>query len=552
MTIINLTEATSNKASTSAEICIIGAGIAGLLMAQRISRSGRKVIVIESGKRQFDAEIHALNNIIDPTAGYSRALTGRYRGLGGTSSRWGGRMVPISTSDTADRPHVQQQGWPLDIAQLNRYGPDIERLFSVSSGSFDEIEGTGAGESQVFLTGEQSLHPRWAKCPSFEKANIFNILEAELSRSATVDIWFEATVCEFGFDRVQGRLDRVVARNFAGKSLEVAATEFVVAAGTIETTRLLLLMDAAADGRIFGRHNVLGHYFQDHLKVEAATINRRTSPAANRRFAYRFIDSTRRDLHLDLAHRAQVDAGAASAFAYIAMDIGNSPLAVVKRIVQGLQRGQVETREFVTVARHVGLVANSAYWRLVRKQLFVPKDVDFKIMLCAEQLPHHDNRLSLDRERDRLGVPMTRIDWRPMPSEELTFRTIIAQLAAYWNATGLARTSPFEWSEAVKQQQTPIIAHAEACAHPSGSTRMGTDPASSVVNPALYCHALPNVGVVSASVLPTAGSANPTFTIMKLACMFAEAYLAKAAHSAPPELVDAFSSDAPRDLGRQR
>ncbi len=72
---------------------------------------------------------------------------------------------------------------------------------------------------------------------------------------------------------------------------------------------------------------------------------------------------------------------------------------------------------------------------------------------------------------------------------------------------------------------SPIIDQAEACAHPSGSTRMGTDPAESVVGPDLRCHAIPNVAVASASVFPAAGSANPTFTIMKLALWLADAYL---------------------------
>src|SRR5690606_32466334 len=84
---------------TSATYCIVGGGIAGLLLAMRLARGKRNVVVLESGGLSFDEEIHALNTIDDPTGRYDRELTGRYRGLGGSSTRWGGRIIPISPHD---------------------------------------------------------------------------------------------------------------------------------------------------------------------------------------------------------------------------------------------------------------------------------------------------------------------------------------------------------------------------------------------------------------------------------------------------------------------
>jgi choline dehydrogenase-like flavoprotein len=50
-----------------------------------------------------------------------------------------------------------------------------------------------------------------------------------------------------------------------------------------------------------------------------------------------------------------------------------------------------------------------------------------------------------------------------------------------------------------------------------GGTRMGVDPATSVVDSSLKIHGLENLYVVSCSVFPTGGSSNPTFTMMALA-----------------------------------
>ena len=82
----------------------------------------------------------------------------------------------------------------------------------------------------------------------------------------------------------------MTARNLGGKTLHVFAKQFVLSAGTIETTRLLLLMDRGADNRIFGKASVLGHYFQDHLKLEVAKIERHKAVETNRYFAYRYCD----------------------------------------------------------------------------------------------------------------------------------------------------------------------------------------------------------------------------------------------------------------------
>lgn len=526
MTISNLSSVVAADTTISGELCVIGAGIAGLLLAHRIAKAGRRVIVIESGADHFDPDIHDMNAVEDISARYGRDLTGRYRGLGGSSTRWGGRLIPISSHDTGARDYIGMPAWPIDLDRLDAYGEEIERLFDVSNGPFDRLADVTPSRSPV-LGSDENLGARWAKCPSFKKCNLSRVLRDPLTLNKNIEIWLEATVCDFKLERMSGTLEGIVAKNLSGKVLHVKADRFVLAAGTIETTRLMLLMNKAADGHIFPVSSALGHYFQDHLKVQVARIGRSNDVLTNRLFAYRYWNSTRRDLHLDVGMRAQEQGAAASAFAYIAMDLAKSPLAAAKRILQGVQRGELDFAELMKFTKNAGLIGKAAYWRLVRKQLFVPKDVEFSIMLCAEQLPHWKNRISLSQSCDRLGLPKALIEWQPMESEDRTLRVALAQLLAYWKAKALDRDCPLALTDIACDENGSIAASAEACAHPSGTTRMGTDPTTSVVGPDLRCHAVANLSVVSASVFPTAGSANPTFTIMKLAYFFADNYLAR-------------------------
>ena len=525
MTISNIKHIFAANKSISAPICIVGAGLAGLLIARRLANAGQRVIVVESGGDLATDDANRLNEIDDPTARYTRATTGRHRGLGGTSSRWGGRMIPISENDTSERPYISAPAWPFPLGDLTKYEEEIEALFGVAAGSHEDIPSEMLASSRTFPKGQPSLVPRWAKCPSFKHCNIATLLAEELQTSNSIDIWVEATVCGFELDREAGRLVGLAARDFAGHTLRVKADRFVLAAGTIETTRLLLLLDEASDNRIFDNCHALGRYFQDHLKAQVATIDRRDPENTNRLFGYRFFNGTRRDLHLELSPSTQRQERVASAFAYIAMDLAESPLSDLKKLAHGLQRREFDSKATGRLSRNIGLLAKSAWWRFVEKQLFVPAGIDLGLMVCVEQLPHSRNRISLSSTRDRLGNRMALFEWAPTQDEEHTFRSTIGAIAAYWTHAGFDRICPLQWSPAAADTSRPIVEQAEACAHPSGSTRMGTDPRESVVGPDLRCHAAPNIAVISASVFPTAGSANPTFTIMKLAFWLADSLL---------------------------
>ena len=321
------------------------------------------------------------------------------------------------------------------------------------------------------------------------------------------------------------------ARDFSGKTLRVRAERFVVAAGTIETTRLLLWLDAQSGDRAFQATRALGHYFQDHLKSEVATISRQHQALSNRLFAYHYIDGTRRSLHLDLTTAAQEQDEGTSAFVYAAMDLSQSSLNLVKAVVRGLQRRQLRPGDVAALIGEIPLMLRSAWWLGTKGQVFMPESVRLGVQIAIEQRPHWDNHIRLASERDALGIPKAELHWVPREEDERTFQTTARRLRGYWSRIGLDASCPLTWLVGGEGQPARFIDRAAAYAHPSGSTRMGTDPANSVVGPDLVCHAIPNLSVASASVFPSSGSANPTFTILQLALRHADSLLQKTTHA---------------------
>jgi choline dehydrogenase-like flavoprotein len=113
------------RTNVTGKVCIIGAGIAGLLLAWRLRAHGMRVIVLESGHKENSEAADALNAATQLAQVYSGATLGRFRGLGGTSSKWGGQLIPMRPEDMAARPYVGIPAWPVQPKALIRYLTDI-------------------------------------------------------------------------------------------------------------------------------------------------------------------------------------------------------------------------------------------------------------------------------------------------------------------------------------------------------------------------------------------------------------------------------------------
>ena len=520
MAIYTVSEKVETGNDLSADVCVIGAGIAGLFAATRLAKSQKRILVIESGGRTFDPELHKLNEVENAGSNYGGAVGGRFRGLGGTSTQWGGRLLPLTAHDIGDRPYVGVSAWPIGSEELNCYRSEIEAVFEVDGGSYEEDILDQLDKRHIVPRKDSDFTLRYPKWPDFRKCNVAFQLRSTIERAENLDICLEATVTGFELDTTTGRLAAISASNLGGQKLRISASEFLIAGGTIEATRLLLLLDAESQGRAFADCRVLGRYFQDHLGVTVGELNLSDKSMANRVLAYHFIGSTRRSLHFEMKPEVQQAERVASGFAHIIMAVPeNSTLNSIKKMFRGFQRGEfaLDRQDVLSVFRDPMSIVQGAVWRYIGNQLHWPKNVTLKVDIWIEQLPHWENRVTLSEKRDKLGVPMARIEWHKTDSEERTFQACMARLDSYWKRNSLSECSTISWLPGTRDRSEAIINRAGDLIHPSGSTRMGLDPRESVVDPELRTHSVKNLSIASASVFPTAGSANPTYTIIQMA-----------------------------------
>ena len=316
MTSLSLPDSTVTR-DLRASICIIGAGLVGLTIADKLIASGKQVVVLESGALKPDPDDQDLNEIDAVSRPYASASQGRYRGLGGSGIRWGGRFLPLASQEVGPRPYLGLDPWPLDVSTIAQYQAEVDDLFGLPHSPFGDEARYILPHGSACPVSDRDIGVRFPKWASFSRCNLGTTLGPRLQAAPNIDLHTETTVCDFEFDPVAGRLTRVVARDARGQTLSVAADEFVLACGTIESTRMLLVLDQRMSGAVFRGCEAVGHNLQDHLGAKVADIDIANRTAANRMFGYRSEGSVRRNAHLELTSAAQEEETSGAAFAHV-------------------------------------------------------------------------------------------------------------------------------------------------------------------------------------------------------------------------------------------
>ena len=499
-----------------ADIVIVGAGIAGLIIADRCAAAGRRVVVLESGGLHQLEETHPLNATQQVGQYYRGADTGRYRCLGGTSTRWGGALIPFREDDC--RYHVE--GWNADWLDLHtellsRLG-EAEDLFALprSPYSADDVPAP-------VIDGKPAFVPRLAKWPSFSKRNVSNLLKLPIAAVDGPEVWLNATVTDLSFDP-NGNLASLTARSLDGGKLTAQAPLFLLAAGAIECARLLLLADRKADNRLFAPHDVLGRYFHDHVADTVGQFSIDAARRLNQVSGFRFEAGGMRNLRFEPSEQIRRDCNLPAGFTHISFSsTGTSPFDGLRKVMRALQRKDVPAKEDLRLLfGATGWLMRAAWWRLVKKRLLYPDKTILTLDVVIEQEPRRDSRIDLSDQTDVFGNPIPRIDWRVSSSDRDHIVRMADVFARAWSESPLARMAKLELSDQTELEES--ASQSGGIFHPGGCTRLGKSARDGVVDRDLRTFGIPNLTVVSTSVFPTGGGANPTMMLIMAAIRAAD------------------------------
>ena len=490
-----------------ADVCVVGAGPAGITIARQLARSSVEVVLLESGGLEVDSATEDLNPGASTGQPYFPLHETRTRAFGGTSAQWAGECRPLDAADLVAHPWVPDDGWPFDFDELAPWYERARPVLELGPAPFESeswaVFGVRAlhGEAHPVRTCAFHLSP---------PTRFGTRYRVEIERSPQVAVHLGATVAALETTANAGQVTAGVVRTEGG-TYRVEARRFVLAAGGIENARLLLASDAVEPAGLGNRHDLVGRYFGEHL-------------------------------YLDDAAWVEAPAAVLGDFYLPGEDISGHPVRAIFGLDPAPRRreGLTNLCLVVTPSAEHGVVdplrgqrqaggrhpwpAVSSEWAVVRSagRDAVPQAVGRSgsvLKHVQEQAPNPESRVVLSDERDALGCRRVELRWQ---LSDLDWHT--ARRGHELFAEGLARCGVRFHSRLTDGEGGHVEAWPErlrGARHHLGTTRMHPDPGRGVVAADGRVHGVGNLFVAGNSAFPR-GRRHPTFTIVALALRLAD------------------------------
>lgn len=514
-----------------AQLCIIGAGAAGITLSQEFIGTSVDVCVLESGALDFDRLTQSLYQGTNVGLPYFDLDVCQIRYFGGNTNAWGGWCRPLDAIDFAARPWVENSGWPISSAALQPYYRQAHALCELRSDDYHPARAVAEiGQPRARLVDfdpglvETSIY-RFSAPTRFGQ-----VYRETLRRAANVRCFLHANVAKIATTEDGSAVTHLDVGCLSGTRFQVRAKHFVLAAGGIENTRLLLLSNDVIPGGLGNQNDLLGRYFMEHPHTKRRLIaTRRTMPSALYGLSFRDqAISARLALPVALQERERLlnysgnihpvyfahETAGWLAFRKFVLSISRSRrtdpyIRFPPYGPKGLSLGQL-----ADIMRQLDKVTVAAVLQLFQPNRFIS---GYVLESKSEQAPNPDSRVVLDHARDAFGLNRVKLDWRMLPIDRHTVIRAEEIIEGELLRLGIGRLAPLAPSEI---EGWP--ANLEGGWHQIGTTRMHEDPRRGVVDPNGKLHGVANLFVAGSSVFPTGGAAPPTLTIVALALRLAD------------------------------
>jgi choline dehydrogenase-like flavoprotein len=505
------------------DVAIVGAGMAGITIADQLRASGKRICLIEGGG-------------INPAVGAQRLLRGenvgrdyfdldrcRFRVLGGSSVRWGGWCRPLEAEDFAQRDWLALSGWPIDHEALGPFYDRASDLLGLSNPRFDLDAWAGRVPAPT-LQGGAELEP--AIIQYSERLDFGQRARPWLRASDNVTALVHANVTDFRLVPGTTRVDRLTVTTNAETTFTVRAPIFVLAAGAIENARVLLAARADRSAGLGNESDYVGRCFMEHLHVSVGYIEPTGEARLDRFFTRgRYGDTEVRGVlkPTGAALRQRRTAACSISLDTVPYVMGPAPMLTWPTGITARSSGVARrashdypgavSRASRIVTRSYNEVRRLDTLRRARQVLpGTPRSL-LSLYVRGEQTPNRSSRITLSPARDRLGLPRARLDWQIADSDLAAISTWTGVIDGALRERGVGR---------VLEPKQDWRAEIVGGPHHLGTTRMSRRPADGVVDGNCRVHTVDNLYVAGSSVFTTGGHANPSLTILALAIRLAD------------------------------
>ncbi len=547
-----------------ANICIIGAGPAGITIAREFHEQGLNVLLLESGGFEREPEIQALADGPNEGDPFTPAMYLRERLFGGTANNWnidmengrpGVRYVPLDPIDFEKRDWVPYSGWPITRSDLDPYYERAHKVGQTGPYNYDVAHWENSEAKQLPFSENrvktQMFH--------FGPRDVFtHEYRREIEKSSNVTCLTYATALELETNDSSSVVTRVRVKAFGGNEFFVSANFVILAQGGLETARLLLLSNSSQTRGLGNGNDLVGRFLMDHPVIRPGVLTPKDRRIMDKLALYdaRWVRGSRMIAKPILTEEIQrqeqllnINTAIFPRPAWARYNPlrtiwpkGQHPKSLAVKSAQELKHA-LKARTFPKDGlQQVGNVITGfgdlvyKSWRKPGQNRFghMPLcgyDFDhggwsqlenksqkfgcFDLLHITEQAPDPNNRIVLSDEKDAFGCQKLAVRWYYNDIDRRSTRRAMEIFSEEFERVGLG-TMKFELDHDTPQVWNPCIHHS------MGTTRMHESPKQGVVDADCRVHGVSNLFIASSSVFPTGGYANSTLTILALALRMAD------------------------------
>ena len=465
--------------STKFDFCIIGAGPAGIIIAIKLAKAGKKVALLEGGGEQYTE--NSQNLYIGDVIGdkYFPLDSSRLRFLGGSSNHWGGWCKPLNEEDFHEKGTFSITKWPIKKSDLDSYLTEALSIVEIKHFVKDK-ELVDSGLKQTYFNYSD---------PPVHFADKYS---DELGESDNITLILNANVTSFQTNDSAVTSVGIYGQN--NNTIYLHANCYILSTGGIENSRLLLWGNILTNGQLIKNPKTLGKYWMEH---PVFTI------------------------------------GEALITGNLKVDIGNRGIAFISPTRNTMQKERI-----LNCCLRLEQVSYYGAKKILRNLACISPDLGAKALkmldsdiLCGsrlratwEQEPVDTNRIELSDKLDRLNVPRPILFWKKNDTDLRTVRMTAEVFGQYLANRDIGRIRLDDW----------VIGNADypnhdelAGYHHMGGTRMANYSDEGVVDRNCKVFGQNNLYIAGSSVFPSSGYANPTLTIIQLALRLCEHLLQK-------------------------
>jgi choline dehydrogenase-like flavoprotein len=493
-----------NESLIEGDICIVGAGAAGISMAMEMINTPYKVILLEGGGFELDMRMQDLYRGKSIGQRYYPLQSSRLHYFGGTTGHWAGFCSPFDQIDFQKREWVEKSGWPIQLNDLLSYYNRAWKLVELESENFELEYWRKRDRELVPLPLDENVVRN--KIFQFSPPTRFGThYRDEIVNAKNIELLTHANVVNIEMNESVSSVKQVRIKNFAGKEHTVRAKYFVLACCAIQNARLLLASNSQVINGLGNEYDLVGRYFMEHLETKAATL---VMPHDYSMKLYRQWEFGKIKVRAELVvseylqRECKMLNGSASLI----------PTKFSKGVPPSIDTFPEDADIFLKVWNDMEKNFREEARKKVKEETHLHKEFEFFTRM--EQSPNPNSRIQLDHEKDELGMPRVTLNWKLTELDKHSFRELYKTIGQEVGRAGVGRVQLMDWLQDENNQEWPPSLGGGW--HHMGTTRMADNPRDGVVDLNCQVYGISNLFLAGSSCFATSGSANPTLTILAL------------------------------------